>query len=167
MTRAENNSLKIKFLGRISGTHASGRSLTPALGCPGQELDETHLFCCFKQSANKALPLPLGRGVCETKFKNGRPRPREPFISRVFCAQRESETMGYGVNPEIVKQAMAGMSRFRSGRPGIRKTLGKKTSALLVVPQMMAASVVSASFKPTRICTARFDGATGVGATGL
>ena len=39
-------------------------------------------------SANTGLPLPLGRGVCETKSKNGRSRPRKPFISRVFCAQR-------------------------------------------------------------------------------
>ena len=37
-------------------------------------------------SANKGLPLPLGRGVCETK-------PRKPLISRVFCAQRGIETM--------------------------------------------------------------------------
>ena len=44
-------------------------------------------------SANKGLPLPLGRGVCETKSKNGRPTPRKSFISRVFCAQRGSETM--------------------------------------------------------------------------
>ena len=44
-------------------------------------------------SAKKGLPLPLGRGVCETKSKNGRTRPRKPFISRVFCAQRGSETM--------------------------------------------------------------------------
>ena len=45
------------------------------------------------QSANKGLPLPLGRGVCQTKSKNGRSRPRKPFISRFFCAQRGSETM--------------------------------------------------------------------------
>ena len=38
------------------------------------------------RSANKGLPLPLGRGVCETKS-------RKPFISRVFCAQRGIETM--------------------------------------------------------------------------
>ena len=38
-------------------------------------------------------PLPLGRGVCETKSKNGRSRPRRPFISRVFCARRGNETM--------------------------------------------------------------------------
>ena len=44
-------------------------------------------------SANKGLPPPLGRGVCETKSKNGRSRPRKPFISRVFSAQRGSETM--------------------------------------------------------------------------
>ena len=42
---------------------------------------------------NKGLPLPLGRGVCETKSKNGRARPWKPFISRVFCAQRGIETM--------------------------------------------------------------------------
>ena len=46
-----------------------------------------------RRSANRGLPLPLGRGVCETKSKNGRARPRKPFISRVFCAQRGSETM--------------------------------------------------------------------------
>ena len=44
-------------------------------------------------SAKKGLPLPLGRGVCETKSRNGRSRPRKPFISRVFCAQRGIETM--------------------------------------------------------------------------
>ena len=38
---------------------------------------ETHL------SANKDLPLPLGRGVCETKSKNGHARPRKPFICRM------------------------------------------------------------------------------------
>ena len=30
-----------------------------------------------KHSANRGLPLPLGRGVCETKSKNGRVRPRK------------------------------------------------------------------------------------------
>ena len=44
-------------------------------------------------SANKGLPLPLGRGVCETKSKNGPARPRKPFFSKVFCAQRGIETM--------------------------------------------------------------------------
>ena len=44
-------------------------------------------------SAKKGLPLPIGRGVCETKSKNGRSRPRKPFISRVCCAQRGIETM--------------------------------------------------------------------------
>ena len=44
-------------------------------------------------STNKGLPLPLGRGVCETQSKNGRARARQPFISRVFCAQGGSETM--------------------------------------------------------------------------
>ena len=47
----------------------------------------------FEKSANKGLPPPLGRGVCETKSKSGRSRPRKPFISRVFCPQRGIETM--------------------------------------------------------------------------
>ena len=46
-----------------------------------------------KFSANKGLPPPLGRGVCETKSKNGRRRPRNPFISSVSCAQRGFESM--------------------------------------------------------------------------
>ena len=47
-----------------------------------------------QSSANKGLPrTPLGAGVCETKSKNGRPRPRKPFISSVVCAQRGIETM--------------------------------------------------------------------------
>ena len=38
--------------------------------------------------ANKGLPLPLGRGVRETKSKNGRSRPRKPNISRGFlCSE--------------------------------------------------------------------------------
>ena len=63
-----------------------------------------------QDSANKGLPLPLGRGVCKTKSKNGCSRPRTPFISRVFCAQRGIEAMvsdhgpdhGEGVDPETV-----------------------------------------------------------------
>ena len=54
---------------------------------------ETAVLLSLLSSANKGLPPALGRGVCETKSKNGRPRPRKPFISRVFCAQRGSETM--------------------------------------------------------------------------
>ena len=45
------------------------------------------------RSANKGLPLPLGRGVCETKSKNGALQTQKTFISRVFCAQRGVETM--------------------------------------------------------------------------
>ena len=55
---------------------------------------KSDLVSLFKEvSANTGLPLPLGRGVCETKFKNGRSTPRKPFLSRVFCAPRGSETM--------------------------------------------------------------------------
>ena len=68
-------------------------------------------------SANKGLPLPLGRGVCETKSKNGRPRPRKPFIFRAFCPQRgvwdhglrpwswKGPDHGVGVDPETVNDS--------------------------------------------------------------
>ena len=45
------------------------------------------------QFSKQGSTLPLGRGVRETKSKNGRSRPRKPFISRVFCARRGVETM--------------------------------------------------------------------------
>ena len=45
------------------------------------------------KSADRGLPLPFGRGVRETKSKNGRSRPGKPFVSRVFCAQRGIQTM--------------------------------------------------------------------------
>ena len=44
-----------------------------------------------KISETAALSLPLGRGVCETKFKKGRARDRKPFIHRVCSAQRGIE----------------------------------------------------------------------------
>ena len=65
---------------------------TEPYGSPYLEIRDTHCREQF-ESANKGLPLPLGRGVCETKSKNGHPRPRKPFISRIFCAQRGIETM--------------------------------------------------------------------------
>ena len=40
-------------------------------------------------SKQGSTPTPWSRGLPE----NGRSRPRKPFISRVFCAQRGSETM--------------------------------------------------------------------------
>ena len=47
----------------------------------------------FPSSHRQTRVLPLGRGVCETKSKNGRSRHRKPFIARVFCAPRGIETM--------------------------------------------------------------------------
>ena len=44
-------------------------------------------------SANRGLPLPLGRAVCETKSKKGRARDRKPFGHRVYSGQRGIETM--------------------------------------------------------------------------
>ena len=59
----------------------------------GLKAPQGHSNVEIVNSANKGLPLPLGRRVCETKSKNGRSRPRKPFISRVFCAQKGVETM--------------------------------------------------------------------------
>ena len=62
--------------------------------CACEHLDlHPAVISAWHYSATKGLPLPLGRGVCETKSKNGRSRPRKPFISRVFCAPRGIETM--------------------------------------------------------------------------
>ena len=44
-------------------------------------------------SVNRGLPLPLGRGVCETKSKKGRARDRKPFMHRLCSAHRGIETM--------------------------------------------------------------------------
>ena len=44
-------------------------------------------------SVNRGLPLPLGRGVCETKSKKGRARDRKPVMHRVYSAQRGIENM--------------------------------------------------------------------------
>ena len=70
-------------------------------------------------SANTGLPLPLGRGVCETKSTNGRPRPRKPFISRVFCAQRgltpwsrKVPDHGVGVDLEAVNSVFFSLQDF-------------------------------------------------------
>ena len=69
-------------------------------------------------SANNGLPLPLGRGVCETKSKNGRSRPPKPFICRIFCVQRGIETM--------VSEGARSWGRGRSG--DLRSRLpGKET----------------------------------------
>ena len=61
--------------------------------CPQKQVTARDAKKANPVSANKGLPPPLGRGVCETKSKNGRSRPRKPFISRVFCAHRRIETM--------------------------------------------------------------------------
>ena len=57
--------------------------------------------------SNRGLPLPLGRGVCETKSKNERARDRKPFIHRVYSAQRGFGTMvsdrpWIGVDPSLL-----------------------------------------------------------------
>ena len=77
----------------MAGSHSNKRALK---------------FQNLKLSANKGL----GRGVCETKSKNGRSRPRKPFISRVFVlggglrpwSRKGPESdHGLGVDPETVK----------------------------------------------------------------
>ena len=40
-----------------------------------------------QKSANKGLPLPLGRGVRKTKSKNGRSRPRKPLFLGFLCSE--------------------------------------------------------------------------------
>ena len=60
----------------------------------------------FQQT--RVYPYPLGAGSAKPNPKMGAPRPRKHFISRVFCAQRGTETMvsdhghGVGVDPETV-----------------------------------------------------------------
>ena len=56
--------------------------------CPLHEPKPNRTGATRHLSANKGH---LGRGVCETKSKNGRSRPRKPFISRGL-----PETMGLG-----------------------------------------------------------------------
>ena len=46
-----------------------------------------------KKKKKGGLPLPLGRGVCETKSKKGRARDKKPFIHRVYSTRRGIETM--------------------------------------------------------------------------
>ena len=48
----------------------------------------------WKEISKQGSTPTLGRGVYETKSKNGRSRPRKPFTSRVSCAQRGVETLG-------------------------------------------------------------------------
>ena len=91
------------------------------------ELRDSSAKSAEQRSANKGLPPPLGRGVCETKFKNGRSRPRKPFISSVFCAQRglrpwsrQGPDHGVGVDPETVNHAAATRGR--------QKGIGKKVT---------------------------------------
>ena len=81
------------------------------------------MLSSLNSSAKKGLPLPLGRGVRETKSKNGRSRPRRPFISRVFCARRGD----HGLRPWSRKGPDHGL---RSGdcelkTSGYRYTSGK------------------------------------------
>ena len=51
----------------------------------------------MKISKTESTPTPWARGLRD-QSKNGRSRPRKPFISRVFCAQSlgNGQTMGWG-----------------------------------------------------------------------
>ena len=105
---------------------------------------------------NKGLPLPLGRGVCETKSKNGRSRPRKTLYFQGFlCSEafrdhglrpwsRKGPDHGVGVDPETVsKNSLKRCSGETSGvsvniarcsqRP--RPQLGKKkTMTMTMIP---------------------------------
>ena len=66
-------------------------------------------FSTNSKSATKGLPLPLGRGVCETKPKNGRSRPRKPLFLGFSVLRgglrpwsRKGPDHGVGVDPETL-----------------------------------------------------------------
>ena len=68
-------------------------------------------------SANKGLPLPLDRGVCETGSTNGRPDPENPLFLgfsvlrgglRPWSESRKGPDHGVGVDPETVRICMHG-----------------------------------------------------------
>ena len=63
----------------------------------------TELCRCARYSANKGLPLPLGRGVCETKSENGRPRQRGIETMVTDHGLGRGQTMVWGVDPETVR----------------------------------------------------------------
>ena len=50
------------------------------------------LSLCIHQQT-RVYPYPLVAGSARPNPKMGAPEHRKPFISRVFCAQRGSETM--------------------------------------------------------------------------
>ena len=71
-------------------------------------------------SANRALPLPLGRGVWETKSQKGCFRHRKSFMHRAYSAQRGIETMV----SEGARQLDRG--RFGFAKGGIGKRMQKR-----------------------------------------
>ena len=75
-------------------------------------------FCALLRSfADLLWSTPtLGRGVCATQSKNGRSRPRKPFISRVFCAQRGLRSW----SQTMVSEGAGPWGRGRSGDCDLR-----------------------------------------------
>ena len=66
-------------------------------------------------AANSSLPLPLGRGVCETKSKIGCSKHRKSLMHRVYSARRGIETMvSEGARPwSRGRSEFANMERLR------------------------------------------------------
>ena len=82
---------------------------------PGRPVTLDKRQPAVKFSANKGLPLSVGRGVCETKSKNGRSRPRKPLFLR-FSVLRGG-FRDHGLRPWSRKGADHAWGRGRSGDP--------------------------------------------------
>ena len=65
----------------------------------------------FSKQGSTPSPLPLGRGVCETKSEKGRSRDRTSFMRRAYNAQRGIETM---VSDHAVSEGAGPWGRDRS-----------------------------------------------------
>ena len=80
------------------------------------------LQLCSAVSQQTGLPLPLGRGVCETKSKKVRSRRRKYFMHRVYSAQRgfrdrglipwsrKGPDHGVGVDPSLLNERSDGLT---------------------------------------------------------
>ena len=74
-------------------------------------------------SKTGSTPTPWSRGLRD-QIQNGRPKTRNPFISRVFCAQRGSETMiSEGPDHEVGGADFTSLLEFRSFTPLTSLTL--------------------------------------------
>ena len=80
-------------------------------------------------SAKRGLPLPLGRGVCETKSKNGRSRRRKPFYFWGFSVLRG------GFRPWSQTMVSEGARPWGRGRSGDCEQSGPTNSQSIAVKE--------------------------------